>query len=354
MRNGGSRRVIVAVASGKGGVGKTTLALALAHRLCEHGHTVTLVDGDLGGKNLTAWLAPPGVRTVGAFSVSPEYLPLKGTGELQVLSICDGCEEGGEDGALASRLIRNVRRLGTTLAIVDLGPGTALFTLECFLAADVGIVVTPPEPAAVRSSFSFVEACVLHGLQKKAVGRPEAKTLLRFLRKRGGEHAPLRSLLSTFNRGRHCLSSLLEELLQQMRVGIIVNCVRDSSDRRVGQALRALLLDLLGLQAELWGYVPFHPELRHLVRTNENIWQRIQLFDGCLAPASGLIGLAATGLRRESRPTIIPDGGNGNGRLLVCSTRCACWHSCDLRRGGYPCPITPLGELKTLLTSLAE
>lgn len=346
--------MVVALGSGKGGVGKTTLALALAQRLCGRGKTVTLVDADLGGKNLSAWLAPLGVPTRTAIPAPSEEFVPETEGKLRVLSICDAPADGNDDGALALKLIRSVRRLGGTVGIIDLGPGTAPFTLDCFLASDLGILVTTAEPAAVRASFHFVEACLFHGLHRKAAGRPEAKKLLRFLRKRGGEWAPLRQLLGGFNRGRHCLSTLLESLLEELRVGIVVNCVRDSADRRVGQALRAMLLDHLGLHAELWGYVPFRPDLRFIMRNEKRAWEEMQIFDGCLDPVTEVVELAASGLRREWRPTVASETKSGNGHTLVCSTKCSCWNSCALRRGGYPCPIMPLGELKTLLTSLAE
>ncbi|MFN5553058.1 MAG: AAA family ATPase, partial [Hyphomonadaceae bacterium] len=43
---------IVAVASGKGGVGKTFIAVSLARSLAEQGERVLLVDGDLGLSNV--------------------------------------------------------------------------------------------------------------------------------------------------------------------------------------------------------------------------------------------------------------------------------------------------------------
>ncbi|MBC7187882.1 MAG: AAA family ATPase [Calditrichaeota bacterium] len=354
----GRKRVVVALGSGKGGVGKTTLALALSERLCAQGHTVTLVDADLGGQNLTAALMHPagGPAREGPL-LNTVAVPRRGMagGQLQLVSVCQTPSDAYEDDGLAGRLARTLRKLNSGLVIVDLGPGIAPFTLDCFLAADLGVVVTTPEPLAVRGSFRFLEACLLRGLEREAHGRPEAERLWRFLRKRrGNEDKPLRDLLGGFNSGRHCLTSLLENLLRKVRVGIVVNCVRDEGDKRVAQTLRAMVLDLLGMHTELWGYVPFLRELRRLSRARhgDGTWTT-QLFDGSLDPLSSVVELAGRGLRRgwpSARITVV-DGQNGP--QVVCSTRCTCWSSCDLRRGGYPCRITPLGELKTLLADLA-
>jgi len=42
----------IAVTSGKGGVGKTTIAIALSKFLADRGYRVCLVDGDLGLANV--------------------------------------------------------------------------------------------------------------------------------------------------------------------------------------------------------------------------------------------------------------------------------------------------------------
>ena len=46
------KRNMIAVASGKGGVGKTWFSITLAHALALRGYRVLLFDGDLGLANL--------------------------------------------------------------------------------------------------------------------------------------------------------------------------------------------------------------------------------------------------------------------------------------------------------------
>ena len=48
--------IIIPVASGKGGVGKTFLTANLAFALAEMGHPTVAIDMDLGGSNLHSFL----------------------------------------------------------------------------------------------------------------------------------------------------------------------------------------------------------------------------------------------------------------------------------------------------------
>ena len=52
---------LLVIASGKGGVGKTCLAIGIAQAMAQAGHAVTLEDGDLGLANVDVQLGlPPG------------------------------------------------------------------------------------------------------------------------------------------------------------------------------------------------------------------------------------------------------------------------------------------------------
>ena len=57
---------IIAVASGKGGVGKTWFAITLAHALARRGRRVLLLDGDLGLANVDIQLGLTPIHDLGA------------------------------------------------------------------------------------------------------------------------------------------------------------------------------------------------------------------------------------------------------------------------------------------------
>ena len=64
---------ILAIASGKGGVGKTATAISLANAFSSMGERVLLVDGDLGMANIDVQLglAPSEDLPTAPFSTSP-------------------------------------------------------------------------------------------------------------------------------------------------------------------------------------------------------------------------------------------------------------------------------------------
>src|SRR5277367_3973445 len=67
VSNGKTGASIIAVASGKGGVGKTWLAITLAQSLAEAGQRTLLFDGDLGLANIDIQLGLVPTRDLGHF-----------------------------------------------------------------------------------------------------------------------------------------------------------------------------------------------------------------------------------------------------------------------------------------------
>ncbi len=59
MTNAVDENNLIAIASGKGGVGKTWLSITLAHALARAGRRVLLFDGDIGLANVDCSLGSP-------------------------------------------------------------------------------------------------------------------------------------------------------------------------------------------------------------------------------------------------------------------------------------------------------
>ena len=161
---------ILAVASGKGGVGKTVVASALARSFSRRGESVLLVDADLGMANIDVQLGlnPPGdlaAIVAGRVGLREAIAPACGgsgsRGGFDVLSGRSG------SAALASLEPEAVGRLaaGLTAAsmsydrtILDLAAGADRATVRLGAAADDVLVVVNDEPTALTDAYAFVKA----------------------------------------------------------------------------------------------------------------------------------------------------------------------------------------------------
>lgn len=155
---------ILAVTSGKGGVGKTNLSVNLGLALIDLGYRVILLDGDLGLANLDI-----------ACGVTPRYTLqhlLNQEKEIEEILIYGpkgiGILPGGsgiQDLANAERsqleeVIRNLGRLEAMadILIIDTGAGLGHTVINFLLAADDIILITTPEPTALTDAYGLLKA----------------------------------------------------------------------------------------------------------------------------------------------------------------------------------------------------
>lgn len=173
---------VIAVASGKGGVGKSTVTVNLALALAVRGHRVGILDADVHGPDIPYLLgvrrrtaAPPGalLSLAGALRDEDRPRPLERYG-LRVLSL--GLFAGEEQhllpgnlqfaGAIVQRLLLESAWGGLDALLIDLPPGTGepLATLAWRVALDGAVLVVTPQDLALldttRSLALFREAGV--------------------------------------------------------------------------------------------------------------------------------------------------------------------------------------------------
>jgi len=191
----------IAFASGKGGTGKTTVAVNVAHILQQHGADVQLLDCDVEEPNAHLFLQPRIDRSIPATVRRPEIAEAHCTGcgicadycEFNAITVfkntvivfpelCHGCGvcaefcperiitetdrfigviEGGDAGgtgfvqgrlnvgeALAPPLIRQVKEKAPAAAVtlVDCPPGTSCPVIEAVRDVDLVVLVSEPTP----------------------------------------------------------------------------------------------------------------------------------------------------------------------------------------------------------------
>ena len=155
---------VIAITSGKGGVGKTSLAVNLAVGLQLAGQKVMLIDADIGMANVNLLMG----------SVTNRSLIDLLDNEVQL-------EDVVEDGVAGVKYISGVAAIETTLnlnrneqrklhkklgrcselaniIIIDTGAGLNRNVIEFILAAEEVLLITTPEPTALADAYAVIKA----------------------------------------------------------------------------------------------------------------------------------------------------------------------------------------------------
>jgi len=161
---------VIAVTSGKGGVGKSTLSANIAYVLAKKGYKVGLLDADIGLANLDVMFnvrADKNILHVLKGEAGFDDIIIKLDTNLYLIP----GESGDEilkfsDSTIVNRFIDEAEILeGLDFLIIDTGAGIG-DTIQMFLqAADDVIVVTVPDPAAITDAYAMVK--VISKLKEK-------------------------------------------------------------------------------------------------------------------------------------------------------------------------------------------
>lgn len=154
---------IIAIASGKGGVGKTWFSISLAHYLCSLGRRILLIDGDLGLANIDIQLGISPDKDLGDFldghatlaqirSHHPEGFDMI-VGCSGVQSLADFSTEQTQ------RLIQDIYSISKSYdyIMIDLGAGIQKSILQLVLSSTQCLVVVSPEPTSITDAYALMK-----------------------------------------------------------------------------------------------------------------------------------------------------------------------------------------------------
>jgi len=165
---------IIAVASGKGGVGKTWFSVTLTHALARAGKKVLLFDGDLGLANVDVQLGLMPKRDLNDVI----------RGRLSLDKVIQRYEDGGFDiiagrsgqaslSALPSQRLATLRDQIIDIAkqydvvVIDLGAGVDRTVRMMSASAVRTLLVSTDEPTSLTDAYAFIKLGAAAGMSKR-------------------------------------------------------------------------------------------------------------------------------------------------------------------------------------------
>lgn len=155
---------VIAITSGKGGVGKTNLAVNLAVGLQLSGQRVILIDADIGMANVNLLMGSVTNRSLIDLlneNIQIEDVIEDGVAGVKYISGVAGIEDTlnlnrDEQRKLHKKLSRCSEF--ADIIIIDTGAGLNRNVIEFILAAEEVLLITTPEPTALADAYAVIKA----------------------------------------------------------------------------------------------------------------------------------------------------------------------------------------------------
>lgn len=255
---------IWAIGGGKGGTGKSIITTTLGICLAKQGKKVSLVDADLGGANLHSFLRikKPKKSLTDFFekkSSLKEIIIKTGVPNLQlIVGDINTFNPTSIKYTQKLKFFRHIISINSEFILIDLGAGTHLNTIDSFLLADKKIVVTVPQITSIENSYNFIKKVlfrkinrILRDHQLKDVARNAWKN------RNVNEIKNIKTFLYYLKKSSNQIKNLIDKELENFKIDIILNQVRDPNDIEIGFSIKSLLIKYLGIDVNFSGYIKY-------------------------------------------------------------------------------------------------
>jgi len=216
---------IIAIASGKGGVGKSNLSVNLGLALQEQGEKILILDADLGMANVDILLGITpsyNLNHVLKGRCSLDEAVTKGPGGINILAGSSGIEEFVDINPLEiTRLLDASTQLEKDydLVLLDIGAGIHRSVINFIMACDEVIIVLTPEPTSIMDAYGLIK--IIAGYRYKGANN----------------------------------------------IGLLFNQITSHKEgNEVAERMKKVIRDFLNLEVKILGFIPYDNYVRRAVQ----------------------------------------------------------------------------------------
>lgn len=274
------KKTVIAVAGGKGGIGKSCFVANCGVVLARQERDVVLIDADLGAANLHTLIGVPyPERTLDDF-LSNRQTSLDGAlvntpyDHLRLLSSAsDILSIASPDFKERQKLFRGIAHLKTEVIIFDIAAGAQQRALDFFSLAPIGVIIVEPIPTSLENAFSFLKNLLYRYLLRLFYHDPQTKAFIQSM------------VDPKTDQGTMQFAELLENLQEKSpektkafratfspenyKMCLVVNTVRSPQQVQVAEKFIKIVKRYLDLEIINLGALPYEPLM------DETICQRL-------------------------------------------------------------------------------
>lgn len=278
----------ISIGGGKGGIGKTFIAANIAIALSTFKTTppikVTVVDTDLGGSNLNNFLGIKRPDHTLADLLRKRVTDIKDVTietRFERMNLIAGADDLLDIANLTHqqklKLINSFQKIDSDFIIFDLAAGNELKTLDFFNQANIGIIVTTPEPTAVQNAYSFARNTLLRKILTQSSKNKVIKTITnQFIDGSLDGVKSIRSYIETIAAEDSKSAELVSEIIEKHRPKLILNQLESRSDRETGERFRELARMFLKIEMDFLGWIPYDHRVKAAVRSGDAFLEKFQ------------------------------------------------------------------------------
>jgi flagellar biosynthesis protein FlhG len=259
------RPIILAVASGKGGVGKSFIVSNLGMALAQSGKRVVVVDLDLGGANLHTHLGITRPKHSLSHFISGKKSrlnqliePLPGTKLSMISGASDHLEIANLKHFQKQKIIRHISKLNADYVILDLGAGTAYNTLDFFNIADHCIISVIPEPTSIENGHRFLKCAMYRKLRSVP---SETKQFVKEVFSASTSDTKglntLNEIIAAIQKKSPKHGSVLRRKIDSSGLHLIINQVRQPSDFQLGHSMSLIWKKFFGRKPDSLSFLNY-------------------------------------------------------------------------------------------------